>query len=416
MKLKISRRSLLAAGVGSTASIAIPTLAQQGPIRIGGIMPFSGPQARSGAISKIAGQVVVDQVNKSGGVMGRPIEIVWRDDKANATESAAAARDLLGSGINLLFGGTFTATTLAVMPVVAQEKAVFTALTAATLSITHENFDPHTFRLYPNAYISYRGLARIVAMKNPNITRWSGIIPEAEYGFANWGAFSAGLKEFYQKLHGKQVEIAEPVLTKFGATDFKNQVGALMRQPSEGLFSALIGNDFFTFLAQAKPFGLFNKIKVFCDSGQDVGVGKAALANTPANTWSPSPWYYGDPKANDLSKQLYRAMVAANKDPYPVGTTWTTHTAVSTYVAAMRAAKSVDPAAVIRGLENMAFETAGGPFRYRREDHQGLPTMGFVKLGPSDKAPGWAVTDFVTSTTADLAEPATPGKKWTPPA
>src|SRR5437868_4974361 len=105
---RIDRRSILkySAAAAATAT-GLPGLvrAQGGPFKIGLITPLSGPQEFIGSYVKNGAEIAVDQINKSGGIMGRQVALEIRDDKANPAAALAAARELLGAGINLHIGG-----------------------------------------------------------------------------------------------------------------------------------------------------------------------------------------------------------------------------------------------------------------------------------------------------------------------
>src|SRR5512140_832105 len=99
--MTISRRSLLkgaALGAGAaTLGAGQIARAQSVPVRIGLILPMSGIGADAGAAWHGGVRAAVDQWNAAGGLLGRPIEVVLRDDKFTSAGAVAAARELAGS-------------------------------------------------------------------------------------------------------------------------------------------------------------------------------------------------------------------------------------------------------------------------------------------------------------------------------
>ena len=137
-----NRRHVLQYGAAAASSLALPqlALAQGGPLRIGLITPLSGPQEFIGTYVKNGAEVAVDQINKAGGIMGRQVALEIRDDKANPAAALAAARELLGAGINLHVGGISSAVVLALVPVMQQENGVHLTCGAGTEKMNHEAY------------------------------------------------------------------------------------------------------------------------------------------------------------------------------------------------------------------------------------------------------------------------------------
>ena len=156
------RRRLLVGGA-ALAGLAPATALwaqQKEPIRIGLITPLSGPQEFLGSYVKHGAEVAVDQLNKAGGVMGRPLALVMRDDKANPTAAASAARELMADGINLHIGSISSATVLALGPVMQQDGGILVTSGAGTEKMNHENYSPNVFRVGDSPDTRARGEAR----------------------------------------------------------------------------------------------------------------------------------------------------------------------------------------------------------------------------------------------------------------
>src|SRR5260370_17269839 len=76
--------------------LALPFAAEaQKPIKVGMPMPLSGPPALFGEPASKGAQMYVDEINAKGGVLGRKIELLTRDSKADANEAVRASRNLL---------------------------------------------------------------------------------------------------------------------------------------------------------------------------------------------------------------------------------------------------------------------------------------------------------------------------------
>ena len=106
----VNRRRVLGGMATAGAFTACPAIltrpvrAQSGPIRIAVVCPQSGAFQPVGAPIVLGAQIAADQVNAAGGVGGRMIELVLRDDKGDPTQSVAAARELVADGVNMIVG------------------------------------------------------------------------------------------------------------------------------------------------------------------------------------------------------------------------------------------------------------------------------------------------------------------------
>jgi branched-chain amino acid transport system substrate-binding protein len=412
-----SRRKALkamAAGAGVLAAgRTARVLAQAKPIRIGVMYPQSGTAAAVGAYAVNGAKIAAARINGMGGVLGRQIELVIRDDKAQPAEAALMARELLGSGINLLLGGYLTASANAVVGLLNDNNAVFQATGTSIMPFTHEAFHPNVFRGNPNIHMVYYALAKYTADHAPDASRWGGIIADAAFGESNWITIRAGLRKYYRE-KGKVVEFTEPVKAKIGTTDFRVQIANLMTQPIDGLYLGLIGADYATFVNQATPFGLFKKTRVVLDgTGGGLTLGKTMRKALPPGQISFTTWYPPLDKSK-LARDLLNDLKAGG-DATPDAQVVEAHNAVIAYAMAIKAAGSTDTKAVVRALEDVSFDSAGGRFKYRKQDHQVLMgTTGFWLEG-SDAEPGYVIKDPVTIPAEDTIEPASPGKPYNEP-
>jgi branched-chain amino acid transport system substrate-binding protein len=122
--------AVLALALGATAAHAQT-------IKIGLVTALSGQSARAGEAITRGLSVAIDEINAKGGVLGRKLELVRRDDEATPAKGVIAARELLfKEKVAVLFGGLDTPVSLAIVPIVNQEKVVFVGPWAAGTPIT----------------------------------------------------------------------------------------------------------------------------------------------------------------------------------------------------------------------------------------------------------------------------------------
>jgi branched-chain amino acid transport system substrate-binding protein len=408
----IRRRDLLingtAAAVGLT--LASPAVAQVKPIRLGFMASLSGPGAIVGTAVLTGAEVGVDLLNRAGGIDGRQVELVVMDDKGRGESAIGLAQELFGQDIRILFGFSNSTVVLALTPLLADAKAVLLTCASSVDSLNHENFVPGFFRTNANAYMINTALAQVAVEKGLENDTWVGVFPDYLYGHNAYNRFASVLKRLYKEKAGKEVNLLPPILTKYGQPDFKTQITQLAGMPATGMFSGLNGSDGVTFWTQAKTYNLSKQYKCIIDAGSEFLLAKPLGRNVPENMWSMSYWYYGQDPTNPMSKALYDASVARLGDKMPPGYFQTSHAALQAIATGINGSKSMDAAGLIPALESSPFETAKGPRRFRKEDHQADDSLHMIRLNPQVADPGFQVSEAYVVRGAGVMEPASPGK------
>ena len=139
----IGRRRLLAAA-GLALAVAAPAMANE-PIKIGLVTALSGQSALAGEAITRGMQVAIDEINAKGGLLGgRKLELVRRDDEANPAKGVVAARELIyREKVAVVFGGLDTPVSMAIVPLMNQEKVPFMGPWAAGTGITQNGAKPN---------------------------------------------------------------------------------------------------------------------------------------------------------------------------------------------------------------------------------------------------------------------------------
>jgi branched-chain amino acid transport system substrate-binding protein len=156
MAEKVSRRKFIYAVVGAAVAAAAGYVAytvygpagERGPVKIGVLADFSGPIAVLGEGLKIGVEVAKEEVEARGGLLGRPIELVYGDDKNQATEGVNAMTRLVNEGIVAAIGGLSTLVVLPVQEVVADYKVPFLSTYVSSQSLVEnvkKNYDRYKY-------------------------------------------------------------------------------------------------------------------------------------------------------------------------------------------------------------------------------------------------------------------------------
>ena len=410
----LDRRSVLKYSAAAAAMAGVPgrVRAQGGPLKIGLITPLSGPQEFIGSYVKNGAEIAIDQINKAGGILGRQVALEIRDDKANPAAALAAARELLGAGINLHTGGISSAVVLALGPVMQQENGVFITCGAGTEKMNHENYSPNLFRPGDAPDARTRAQARLMAEKYPEVTRWTGLVPDHEYGRTTWSIFVDALLEYYPAIAKKKPVILEPVLMPYGVADYRNGITQALRQQADGVFNCTYGGDAITMFQQARGFGLMQRYKVVCDAANEFLIARGMKQQLPPH-WTGMHYYAEANKGNPMSDRFVADYLAKTKDAEPLGWAAEAHASLYAFKQAIEKGKSSETAAVIASLKGLTWDTVTGPRTMRAEDNQAIKDVELVYLEPATTDKGYKVTQYVKVDGKTVIFPATPGKKLT---
>src|SRR5262245_28370786 len=132
----IARRLLLAGAFAF--AITLPAKAQD-VVKLGLVAAMSGQSAKSGEAIVRGLSIAVDEINARGGLLGKKVELIVRDDESNPAKGAIAARELVQrEKVAALFGGLDTPVSLAIVPFANQNKIPFMGVWAAGTPIRSE--------------------------------------------------------------------------------------------------------------------------------------------------------------------------------------------------------------------------------------------------------------------------------------
>ena len=358
----------LATGGAATAFAAVTAFAPGAqaadPIKIGDFNSYSrmaafAVPARQGA------ELAVEQINAEGGVMGRPIEFITRDDKGDPGEAVKIAEELFDrENVVMLTGGFLSHVGLAVASYADQKKKLFLASEPLADSMVWESGNPYTFRLRASTYMQSAMLADIAAKSGAK--RWATIAPNYAYGKEAVASFKQLLKEA-----NPEVEfVAEqwPGLFKIDATA---EVQALNAANVDGIFNVTFGPDLAKFVREGTIRGLFqDKTVVSLLTGEPDYL--LPLKDEAPEGWLVTgyPWYDIKDPAHDAFVKAYQERWG--EDPR-IGSIVGYNTMLAVK-AVLEKAGSTDTEALRQAMEGLTFDSPMGPITFREIDNQS--TMG----------------------------------------
>ena len=310
-------------------------------------------------------ELALEEINKAGGVKGRKIEVISRDDNGNPGDAVRVAEELLSRENASVLMGTFASHIgLAVANLANQRKVLFVAAEPLTDKIVWENGNRYTFRLRPSTYMQVAMLVPEAAKLKK--TRWAVVYPNYEYG----QSATASFKKLMTKAQPGAQFVAEqaPALGKIEAGSV---VQALMDAKPDAIFSSLFGADLQKFVREGNTRGMFKGVAVFNLLAGEPEYLDPLKDETPDGWWVTGyPWS----EINTPAHKKFLAAYQAKWKDYPRLGSIVGYSTMYTVANAMKKAGGTDTEGLIAALKGMEMDTPIGPIVYRAVDHQS--TMG----------------------------------------
>ncbi|WP_371347292.1 ABC transporter substrate-binding protein [Ancylobacter sp. IITR112] len=342
---------------------ALPAGAAE-PIRIGELNSYKAQAAFLDPYRK-GMELALKQVNDAGGVLGRPLELISRDDGGNPGDAVRVATELLTRDRVDLITGTFLSHVgLAVAELAKRRKVFFLAAEPLTDKLTWADGNRYTFRLRPSTYMQ-------VAMLMPeavkaNRKRWAIVYPNYEYG-------QSAAQTFKTLLTAAQpdVEFVAEQATPLGKIDAGPVAQAIADAKPDAVFNVLFAADLARFVREANARkALDGTFVVSLLSGEPEYLDP--LKDEAPTGWVVTgyPWYAITIPEHQAFLDAYRAAY----NDYPRLGSIVGYATIKSLAAGIARAGSTDAEKLVDAFEGLEVDGPFGPFTYRASDHQA--TMG----------------------------------------
>ncbi len=347
--------------VAAAALLAGPTAAQ---IKIGEINSYSAQPAFTDPYKK-AWQMALEEINAKGGVLGKKIEVISRDDAGKPGDAVKIAEEMLVNDKVAMIGGTFLSNVgLAVTDFALQKKMFFLAAEPLADQVVWEKGNRYTFRLRPSVYMQAAMLVEEAAKSKAK--KWATIAPNYAYGQDAVKSIVALLKKARP-----DVEIVVQQWPALGRIDAGAEVQALLGAAPEAIYNVTFGGDLAKFVKEGNARGLFKDRTVVSLLSGEPEYADPLGAEMPEN-WIVTgyPWSKIETPDHGMFLKAYQAKY----NDYPrlgsvVGYAWM-HAAADI----IKKAGSTDTEALIKAARGIELKSPMGPYMFRAIDQQS--TMG----------------------------------------
>jgi branched-chain amino acid transport system substrate-binding protein len=364
--------------LGIALFAASTTWAQsQAPIRIGELNSYKAQPAFLDPYKK-GWELALEEINAAGGVLGRRIEVISRDDNGNPGDAVRVAEDLVArERVDMLFGTFLSHIGLAVTDFAKQRKIYFLAAEPLTDKITWQNGNRYTFRLRPSTYMQVAMLVPEAAKQKRK--RWAVVYPNYEYG----QSAAATFKELLKKAQ-PDVEFVVEQAPALGRIDAGAVAQAIADAKPDAIFNVTFGADLAKLVREGQTRGLFKDRLVF-----SLLSGEPEYLD-PLKDEAPEGWYVtGYPWYAIKTPEHEKFLAAYQKrfNDYPRLGSIVGYASMYTLAEAIRKAGSTDTEKLIAASRGLTLMSPFGQISYRASDHQS--TMGaYVGYTTLDKGKG----------------------------
>ena len=368
----IDRRGLIKkAGTALAGVLAVPMIGhgQANTIKIGMPTVLSGRVAQLGTSSRNAVFLEVEKINATGGLAGRPIEMMIRDSKGKPDEAARVVRDFVNSdGCEIILNAELSSSSFAVQEVVRELGVLCLHTISETSSLTA---DPKLH--VPSAFrIARQGIHDAIAggayaasiADTKGLKTWMTCSPDYAYGRDSTGLFEAYLKQF-----APNVEIVSESWPRLFQPDYTEVITKILQTKPQALYSCLYGGDLTSFIDQGNIYSLFDQIETFAINMADY-TALTTVKNLPKGIHSATRYIKTFPAmaSNAAWGDAYRVKF----NEYPTNWSWENAAALSFLTAAAKKANSADSEKLAEVLPGMTIDSPfgeGGKLTIRADDH-----------------------------------------------
>jgi branched-chain amino acid transport system substrate-binding protein len=374
----------------------------QDTIKVGDINSYK-LMALSTIHYKRGAELAIDQINAAGGVLGKKLELITRDDGGNPGEAVRAAEELISSDkVAVLTGTILSNIGLAVTDLAKQRRIFFLASAPLTDKIVYQNGNRYTFRLRASTYSHAAALVPEAAKLNKK--RWALVYPNYEYG-------QSAVEVFKRLLQQAQpgVQFIADQAVPLGKIDAGAVAQAIDDAKPDAIFNVLFGSDLAKLVREGETRGVFkNREVVSLLTGEPEYLDPLG-ADAPVN-WLVTgyPWYA-------IQTPEHKAFLSAYQkkyNDYPRIASLVGYDTFKALAAGLAKAGSADSEKLAEAFKGLSFDSPSGKIMFRPEDHQSTFGLYVGRTGVKDGKGYMTSFDYVDG--AKLQPTDAEVKQWRP--
>jgi len=354
-----------------------PSWGEKKTVKLGFVADITGPGFLIALSQKNALELGLEEINSSGGLLGRRVELIIRDSQMKPDFGARQTQELiLRDKIDFVFGPTSPSVALAVSQVCKEQKKLLCLHSAGNERLINELGHRYVFSVIPNTYMDGQALAAFLAKKG--FKKILIIGPDLEYGRSQAGAFKKKITEI-----NPAITIIKELWPRIGEPDYTPYIATILAAKPDMVCSLLWGGDLASFMRQAIPHQFFQKVPFIGLFDYDLlkGLGNEMV-----------PGLYGFDRApfyalNNPQAKSFIERYKTRTGEYPSSWAILAYDGLMALRKAVEKAKSLETEKVIEALEGLGWDSLRGPLLLRPQDHQ---ASGGLFFGTTFKDPKYS--------------------------
>ncbi|HEY6004683.1 MAG TPA: ABC transporter substrate-binding protein [Anaeromyxobacter sp.] len=348
------------------------------PVKIGLNYPKTGPYFQQGLDQLRAALLATDEINASGGILGRPIELVIRDSQSNPDVSRRNALEMIeNEHVQAILGGASTGVALAVGEVAQQKGVPF----FATLTYGQETTGAggHRF-VFRECYDSTFGANITGRYLNKHFKGKKYFYITSNY---SWGLTT---EDIFRKVTGTEdTAVHKSIKTPFPIKDdrlFREVISAANAEHPDVLVIILFGTEMIRAVNVAAALGLKDYAQLVVPAITD-HMAEGAGAKNMENVIAPMPWSWKIPYKYGYARgRKFVEDFSSKYGSYPTTSGASAYSILHEYKAAVERAKSFEGTRVVKALEDHRYTLLKDQQYWRKLDHQSVQSVFLMRGNP----------------------------------
>jgi len=336
-----------------------PSWGEKKTVKLGFVADITGPGFLIALSQKTALELGLEEINSSGGLLGRRVELVIRDSQMKPDLAARQTQELiLRDKVDFVIGPTSPSVALTVSNVCKEQKKLLCLHSANNERLINELGHRYVFSVIPNTYMEGQALAAFLGKKG--FKKILIIGPDLEYGRSQAGAFRKKITEI-----NPAATIIKELWPRIGEPDYTPYIATILAAKPDMVCSFLWGGDLASFMRQAGPHQFFQKVPFAGLFDYDLlkGLGNEMV-----------PGLYGFDRApfyalNNPQAKSFIERYKTRTGEYPSAWSILAYDGLMVLRKAVDKAKSLETEKVIEALEGLSWDSLRGPLHLRPQDH-----------------------------------------------
>lgn len=306
------------------------------PVKVAFIQFTSGPASIVGNAQANTAELLVDDINENGGLLGeREIDATFIDEASGTDQMVNQVRKLNSEGYHAIIGFYSSGDMLAAAPVAEDTNQLLMIAGAGSQQLfDSEITDPkYVFRPYGgHLSISAVASAQYIAEHLPDVETVAGINQDYSWGHDSQEMFASALKQLRP-----DIEIVAERYSGMGANDYTSHISALKSSEPDAIFTSHWGGDLTTLMKQADSQGLVDNSQFIASTGELIlqSIGRDIPEDVVIG--ARGPWYHGHHTEWPRNSEFVKAYTD-RFDKKPVHPCYIMYNAIQAYVAGVERA------------------------------------------------------------------------------